>query len=56
MLGNVREFAPLYVFEPWFDEGVITEQPPWLRNYLSVDGFFGDGVDVTPELVTLPPS
>lgn len=52
-LGSVREFSPIYAFVPWFDEGAITEQPAWLRDYLSADGFFGSGMEVSHEFVGL---
>lgn len=45
-LCSVHELAPLYAFALWFDEGTITERPPWLH-----DGLFGDGIVITSDLV-----
>lgn len=53
-LGSVREFAPIYVFAPWFDEGATIERPEWLQEHLSADGFFGGGMAVSHELGELP--
>lgn len=53
-LGSVREFAPLYDFTLWFDDGVLIERLTWLKQYLSADGIFGGEMDVSLTLVGLP--
>lgn len=41
-LGGVcrpRQRVLIYASAKWFDEGVLIEQPSWLEDYLSADGF-----------------